>query len=93
MEESSKPSLSPAIDVVAPPKAEAKPADLDVKEPPKDQTELKKPAPKEVVKDKSKKPDTPKQPSGGSGGAIFATVVIVFGLAAMATYAYIQTLK
>jgi uncharacterized protein HemX len=40
---------------------------------------------------KVKKP--PKQSSGGVGGAIFATVVIVLGLAGLAVFAYIKTQK
>ena len=46
----------------------------------------------------SKKADQParavdKQPSNGTGGAIFATVIIVIVLAALATYAYLKTAK
>ncbi len=35
-------------------------------------------------------PVTPKQPKSGNAGAIIATVIIVLGLAALATYAYLQ---
>lgn len=38
-----------------------------------------------------KKPPQPKQPKSGVGLAIAATVIIVLGLAALATYAYIKT--
>ena len=37
------------------------------------------------------KPVTPKSPSHSVGTAIFATVVIVLGLAALAVYAYLKT--
>lgn len=67
--------------------------------PPKDATELADdPAQKleEPKKEKQQKeakpakpPKTPRQP--GVGLAIFATVVIVLGLAALATYAYLRT--
>ncbi|HEX7633346.1 MAG TPA: hypothetical protein VF401_03400 [Candidatus Saccharimonadales bacterium] len=77
---------SPVMDVVAPPPASppaepsASPAVAPVE--PKKQA---KPAPAPT------KP--PRQPSNGVGMAIFATVVIVLGLAALATYAYLQTAK
>ena len=37
------------------------------------------------------KPNVPEQSKSGVGAAIFATVVIVLGLAALATYAYLQS--
>jgi hypothetical protein len=40
---------------------------------------------------KATKPATAKAPRAGVGLAISATVVIVLGLAALATYAYLQT--
>jgi uncharacterized protein HemX len=36
-------------------------------------------------------PPKPKQPGTGVGAAIVATVIIVLGLAALATYAYLKT--
>ena len=48
---------------------------------------------KEETKHKVKKTEKSKKQSSGVGAAIFATVIIVLGLAAMATYAYIQTQK
>lgn len=51
-----------------------------------------KPVPKPAKTEKPVKPPKPeKAPGDGVGGAIFATVVIVLALAAMATYAYIKT--
>ncbi|MEO6513687.1 MAG: hypothetical protein ABIR37_03295 [Candidatus Saccharimonadales bacterium] len=48
--------------------------------------------PKKVKKEKPPKIVTPKKPrQPGVGAAIFATVVIVFGLAALAVYAYLKT--
>lgn len=38
----------------------------------------------------AQKPSSPKQPGNGVGMAIFATVVIVIVLAALATYAYLK---
>jgi hypothetical protein len=39
------------------------------------------------------KPKVPKQPGNGVALAIIATVVIVLGLAALATYAYLASVK
>ena len=68
---------------------------MDVVVPPPDKSnspDTKSPAPEsKSVKQALAKPTTPKQPSSGTGLAIFATVVIVLGLAALATYAYIKT--
>lgn len=83
---------APAMDVVAPHTPQplaAEPGEKDEK--PADSA---KSTPAEASKDKvqnqSKKPET-KTPRNGVGMAIFATMVIVLGLAAMATYAYLQT--
>jgi hypothetical protein len=82
------------MDVVAPPPVEAPadapagpiaaPADSDkneeIAEKPKDE----KPAAAE-------RPTPPKPAKPGVAGAIVATVIIVLGLAALATYAYLKT--
>jgi hypothetical protein len=88
-----KPTHAPAMDVVAPhgpaPVAvEPEPATKDADE--KDKQALTE-ALKDAKKDKPKKPAAAKEPSNGVGMAIFATMVIVLGLAAMATYAYLKT--
>jgi hypothetical protein len=46
-------------------------------------------ADKKAKKIKAVKPKSPRQP--GSGAAIFASVVIVLGLAALAVYAYLKS--
>ncbi len=60
-----------------------------------DATDKDKPLPveakKDTAKEKPKKPAAAKKPGNGVGMAIFATMVIVLGLASMATYAYLQT--
>ncbi|MDB5164636.1 MAG: hypothetical protein JWL89_262 [Candidatus Saccharibacteria bacterium] len=77
------------MDVVAPPPPE-KPEPGTVQPPQQHSAD----------KDKPSKPQKatieqrvvqPKQPGTGIGLAIFATVIIVLGLAALATYAYIKT--
>jgi hypothetical protein len=79
-----KPPAAPVMDVVTPAAVKAVPADAE----PKD-----KPAPVETPKAKvQQKPAKPAKKRGnGVGMAIFATIVIVLGLAAMATYAYLKT--
>ncbi len=57
----------------------------DTTEPKADKKSKKTKAPKVT------KPKTPRQP--GSGGAIFASVVIVLGLAALAVYAYLKSVN
>jgi hypothetical protein len=87
-----KPAAAPVMDV-RPPQAEAAP----VREPkaeeapkPADDKETKKP--EKVKKEKPPKVVTPKKPrQPGVGTAIFASVVIVLGLAALAVYAYLKT--
>jgi hypothetical protein len=89
----------PAMDVVAPAQAAAKPEAVAVKPaPPEDALDPKEKEPlaktdkdKAAAKSKVEKPKAPKKPGNGVGMAIVATVIIVFGLAAMATYAYIKT--
>jgi hypothetical protein len=91
------PNQGQAMDVVAPPPAgESNTEDaVDKAEAPEVSTD-------ETSKDNAgseeeqKKPvanKPPKQPGNGVGLAITATVVIVFGLAALATYAYLKTTK
>lgn len=70
------------MDVTAPP-------DQVVAAPPESASETKPVAPAEE-KPKPKAPPKPKQPKTGVGMAVFATVIIVLGLAAMATFAYLK---
>jgi hypothetical protein len=99
-----QPAHAPVMDVVARPAAAApapaakpEPETVAVRPEPltKDPDEKEKPAEakKEAAKpeEKPKKPVAPKQHGNGVGAAIFATMVIVLGLAAMATYAYMKT--
>ena len=51
--------------------------------------ELKKDEPK--ADKPAAKPKAPKQPHSGLGLIVFATVIIVLGLGAMVTYAYLRT--
>jgi len=83
---SSKVPLSSFVmDVVAPPPTEkaAGPAPQPAAEKPKH----------EEAKKTEHKPEKPQRVSTGVGAAIFATVVIVLGLAALATYAYLKTVR
>jgi hypothetical protein len=78
----------PVMDVTAPPAQSPQLNEAVAPAPPEtepgpDQGEKKAPVPP--------KPKLPKEPKSGVGFAIFATVVIVFGLAALATYAYLQS--
>lgn len=72
------------MDVVAPPAGDHPEAPLPRQPEPAKKPD--KPAP-------AAKPPQPKQPKNGVGLAIFATMVIVVTLAALATYAYLQTNK
>jgi len=92
-----QPSHAPAMDVVAA-RTPAAPASVAVApEPPAEQTgnEERPAAAHKDPKDHPKKPAPAKSKGGdnGVGMAIFATMIIVLGLASMATYAYIQTQK
>lgn len=85
--EADKPSpAGPIMDVVAPPPEsadEAAPASAPAPDHPKSQPPS---APAH-----QKGPPQPKPPKApGVGAAIYATVIIVLGLAALAVYAYIQ---
>jgi hypothetical protein len=74
---------APVMDVRPPQAASTTPA-----EPPKAEEA----APEKAKDEKPEKATTPKKPrQPGIGMAITATVVIVFGLAAMAVYAYLKT--
>lgn len=92
------PTHAPAMDVVAPAGTTAK-SEVAVKPaPPEDALDPKeKTEPTKVEKDKAaakakvEKPPAPKKSGSGVGMAIFATILIVFGLAAMATFAYLKT--
>lgn len=76
---------APIVDVAPPPAPQPAP------QPTPDVTSL---LPPEEVKSKQPKPPKPpKQPGTGVGAAIFATVVIVLGLSAIAAFAYMQTVK
>lgn len=81
----------PVMDVVAAPPESAKPHEsaAPADKPTGKPAEPPKPAPAP----KPAKPSQPKSPGSGVGLAIFATVIIVLGLAVLATYAYIQTHK
>jgi len=79
------PLSSFVMDVVAPP-----PADKATE--PKPEPTAEKPKP-EVPKKAEHKPEKPARASTGVGAAILATVVIVLGLAALATYAYLKTAR
>ncbi|MGC1177378.1 MAG: hypothetical protein WA843_04885 [Candidatus Saccharimonadales bacterium] len=86
------PAPAPVMDVVPPPIE--KPADQANSSPVPD-TPVKqkdaKHAAKAAKKAAAKQPTLPKQPGHGVGLAIFATVIIILGLAALATYAYLKT--
>ncbi len=73
------------MDVVTPPLPE-KPDPAEAA----DKLTARKPSP-QPAKEAPAKPVVPKQPASGVGMAIFATVVIVLGLAALAAYAYLKT--
>lgn len=84
-------------DITAPPTTEPAPPISDVKQPPAE-TQNSQPAgapPPTAKKQEAPKAAPTQKPSKpvGSGvtAAIVATVVIVLGLAALATYAYLQT--
>ncbi|HTB48548.1 MAG TPA: hypothetical protein VK712_00515 [Verrucomicrobiae bacterium] len=82
---SAAPKPGPVMDVVVPPPDKSNSPDTA-------KADTKSPAPEsKSIKQAPAKPTTPKQPSSGTGLAIFATVIIVLGLAALATYAYIKT--
>ena len=84
---------TPVMDVVAAPPPESPRSPETPDTPPKpaepDKTHDKPPKPAPPPKP----PKPPKQPGSGVGLAITATMIIVLGLAALATYAYIQTHK
>jgi hypothetical protein len=75
------------MDVVAPP-----PADKPETASGTEATGVETPAPQEAAPVKAPKPVTPKKPRGnGVTAAIIATVVIVLGLAILATFAFIHS--
>lgn len=74
-----------AMDVVSPPPATEKAPAPEASKPTDEKPKHDPP------KKAEHKPSTPKQPGTGVGLAIFATIVIVLGLAALATYAYLKT--
>jgi hypothetical protein len=78
------PQASPVMDVVPPP---AK-ADKEDSQLPVDQQEHIKQAESHETR-----PKPPKTPSSSVALAIVATLIIVLGLAVLATYAYLQTTK
>ena len=85
------PAQPTAMDVVAPPPAQKTDNQQDVPQStadPKQQTEQ----PKAEAKQPTQKPPKPpKKPGNGVGLAITATVIVILGLSAMATFAYLQT--
>lgn len=74
-----------AMDVVSPPPTAEKAPAPEATKPSEDKPKH------ESSKKVEHKPARPKQPGTGIGLAIFATIVIVLGLAALATYAYLKT--
>lgn len=80
------PAQPTAMDVVAPPPAEK--AEVQQDSPQAEQAPTDK-QPHEEIHEKPPKP--PKKSGGGVGLAITATVIIIFGLAALATFAYLQS--
>lgn len=75
-----------AMDVVSPPVTEKSPTPTPESVKPSDEK------PKHNLPKKAEHESvSPKQQGTGIGLAIFATIVIVLGLAALATYAYLQT--
>ena len=88
MEKETKPVRASAMDVVTP----RLPASEPVAVAPAPPAEAADPKAKSVsAKEKPKAPKPAKKPRNGVGMAIFATIIIVLGLAAMATYAYLKT--
>jgi len=79
---------APVMDIAAPRKGAAA-APMAVAEPPASAEDSDRPQMQPATKAKQK-PVAPKQPRSGVGAAIFATVVIVIALAALATYAYLK---
>jgi uncharacterized protein HemX len=83
------PASPQAMDVVAPPPAEASEDKAST-----DQPTDTKPESTDKQPEKPAAPDHPSPPKpakSGVTGAIVATVIVVLGLAALATYAYLQT--
>lgn len=87
---------TPVMDVVAPPPEPM----TEAKAEPTASTHTPGPKPSSPFLPAHQSAPTPKPPkhhappkTGGVGGAIFATVVIVLGLAALAVYAYIKQPK
>ena len=80
----------PVMDIVPP-----RPAEL-VKTPPKEETPPssvpQQPEAKAQKPAALKTPKPPKQPRSGVGLAILATVLIILGLGALCTYAYLRTI-
>lgn len=62
--------------------------ETDQKEKPESQSQ---PADAKSKTKPPKQPATPKQPKNGVGMAIAGTVIIVLGIAALATYAFLKT--
>lgn len=91
-------AANPVMDVVAPPPAEAGENKQDKEADPVDKlaAEARAEIQASAKQEKPKGPPLPprqKQPHDGTGIAIIATVIIVLGLAALATFAYTQTAK
>lgn len=82
---------APAMDVVAPRGAAPESVAVEPAPPPEEGQAKDSQAPAKGPKEKPKAQKPAKKPRNGVGMAIFATMVIVLGLAAMATYAYIKT--
>jgi hypothetical protein len=80
-----RPKAEPAVGTSPEPMAIAPPEEVDPKAKPAAQPTDQKAAPKP--------PKPPKQPGNGVTVAIVATVIIVFGLALLAVYAYLKQNK
>jgi len=95
----SKPTVAnPVMDVVAAPPADQKPAKTEsVDDDPIDKLAAQDQAEQAAQKSEKKTDSKPSKPKvsahPGADTAIAATVIIVLGLAALATYAYLQTVK
>lgn len=77
------PPQPPAAPAVEPEPVAAAPPDQGQPQPPQPPS----PPPQQKA---PPKPKPPKKPRNGVGTAIFATVIIVLGLAALAVYAYLK---
>ena len=83
--------IQPPQPAAAPPQDVQPPTEAPVAEPPQLEEKAQPEAAPKKEQAKPAAPIKPKQPGNGVGAAIAATVIIVLGLAALATYAYLKT--